>query len=333
MCALPGLLDGENGAPTPDQLALDDMDLYTAEEPKDLTDQVSDGKIVDSSQSSAGQNAASGSLLWTDGIAGINSDLEEEAQLSLAIQYSLESSQCFLKDDEEQLRKALELSKQLILDERTSGITDKTPSLEKQEKKTVDISLEDSLKAANTIELSVFAGYNCDLIRVDIAFGKKVSQRQVEEKLEHRTIRHMTDYHHKCLEMIKRKHAVEIEIQGTIIAISGFKDYVASALCDAKLLIEKISNSVSDTEILKTVQWVRHDPSSSDTSSYSADVSIFIENAWRMKLKKVDILLDNQPHSIHFDKMQEYNIASGKSVRISRKLIELGDVTQDVPGK
>ncbi|XP_037548698.1 protein mono-ADP-ribosyltransferase PARP10 [Nematolebias whitei] len=50
-----------------------------------------------------------------------------------------------------------------------------------------------------------------------------------------------------------------------------------------------------------------------------------------MKLKKVEILLDNQPHSISFDKMQEYNIASGKSVKISRKLIELGDVTQDVP--
>lgn len=309
------------------------MDLYTAEEPKDLTDQSSDGRAVDSSQSSAGQNAASGSLLWTDGIVGINSDLEEEAQLSLAIQYSLESSQGFLKDDEEQLRKALELSKQLILDERTSDVTDKTLSLDKQEKKTVSISFEDSLKAANTVELSVFAGYNSDLIRVDIAFGKKVSQRQVEEKLEHRTIRHMTDYHHKCLKVIKRKHAVEIQIQGTIIAISGFKDYVASALCDVKLLIEKISNSVSDKEILKTVQWVRRDPSSSDTHSYSADVSIFMENAWRMKLKKVDILLDNQPHSISFDKMQEYNIASGKSVKISRKLIELGDVTQDVPGK
>lgn len=331
--ALPGLLEGAKRAPTPDHLDdLYDLDLYTAEETKSLTDQVSDGKSVKSSQSSDGQNDACGTDLWTDEM-GLSSDLEEEAQLSLAIQYSMESSNCLLKDDEEQLKKALELSKQLIQDEQTSSITDKTPLLEQQKKKNVDISLEDSIKAANIVELSVFAGYSCDLIRVDIAFGKKVSQRQVEEKLEHRNIRQMTDYHHKCLDMIKRKHAVEIQIQGTIVAVSGFKDYVTSAMCDVKLLVEKISNSVSDKEILKTVHWVRHDPASSDTVPYSDDASVFIENAWRLKLKKVDILLDNQPHIINFDKMQEYNMASGKSVKISRKLNELGDVTQDVPGK
>ncbi|XP_017276560.1 protein mono-ADP-ribosyltransferase PARP10 [Kryptolebias marmoratus] len=316
-----GLLDGAEREPN--QLDdMDDVDLYTAEQPDEGT--------VEFSQSPADQNAASGSFLWTDEIQGLDSDLEEEAQLSLAIQYSLESSNRVQKDDEEQLKKALELSKQLIEDEHTSGNTDKTPSLD-QQKTNIGISLEDLIKAANTIELVVFAGYSCDLIRVDIAFGKKVSQRQVEEKLEHRNIRHMSDYHRKCLETIKRKHAVEIQIQGTIVAISGFKDYVTGALCDVKLLIEKISNSVSDEEILKTVQWVRHDPASSDAHPYSADASVFIENAWRMKLKKVDILLNNQPHIISFDKMQEYNIASGKSVKISRKLIDLGNVTQDVP--
>lgn len=303
------------------------MDLYTAE-PKSPTDQVSDVKSVKSCQSSA----TSGTGLWTDEMV-LSSDLEEEAQLSLAIQYSMESNNCLLKEDEEQLQKALELSKQLIQDERTSSITDKTPLLEQQKKKKIGISLEDSIKAANIVELSVFAGYSCDLIRVDIAFGKKVSQRQVEEKLEHRNVRQMSEYHHRCLDMIKRKHAVEIQIQGTIVAVSGFKDYVTSAMCDVKLLVEKISNSVSDKEILKTVHWVRHDPASSDTVPYSDDASVFIENAWRLKLKKVDILLNNHPHIISFDKMQEYNMASGKSVKISRKLKELGDVTQDVPGK
>uniref|UniRef100_A0A3P9PQE6 Poly [ADP-ribose] polymerase n=1 Tax=Poecilia reticulata TaxID=8081 RepID=A0A3P9PQE6_POERE len=123
----------------------------------------------------------------------------------------------------------------------------------------------------------------------------------------------MTDYHTKCLEVIKRKHAVDVQVQGTIIAVSGFKDYVTAAISDVKLLLENISNAVSDKEILKTVQWVHHNPITSKAKAYSTDAIVFIENAWRMKLKKVDILFDNQPHIINFEKMQEYNIASGKS--------------------
>lgn len=76
---------------------------------------------------------------------------------------------------------------------------------------------------------------------------------------------------------------------------------------------------------------VHYDPVSSKPIPYSPDATIFIENVWKMKLKKIDILLDNRPHTIDFEKMQEYNIASGKSVKISRKLVNLGDLGEDVP--
>ncbi|XP_044027422.1 protein mono-ADP-ribosyltransferase PARP10 isoform X2 [Siniperca chuatsi] len=308
---------------------LDNLDLYTAEELTSLTDQDSNMTAVNASQPSAEVNTTSGLLLMNDRALGLSSDLEEEAQLSLAIQYSMESSHWSLEEEEEQLQKALELSKNMIQHEASSSSTDKSPQVGMLGKG-IDISLEDTIKAANTVQIVVFAGYSCDLIRVDIAFGKKVNQRQVEEKLEHRSVKNMSEYHSKCLEMIKRKHAVEIQIQGTIITVSGFKDFVTGALCDVKLLLEKISNSVSDREILRAVQWVHHDPTSSDTTPYSPDATVFIENAWRMKLKKVDILLDNQPHIINFEKMQEYNIASGKSVKVSRKLLDLGDLNEDV---
>ncbi|XP_056254673.1 protein mono-ADP-ribosyltransferase PARP10 [Seriola aureovittata] len=316
----------EEGVSNSEQLMddMDNMDLYSAEEPTSLTDQDSDVIVLDASQLSAEGNAAGGLA------AGLSSDLEEEAQLSLAIQYSMESSHWSLEDEDEQLKQALELSRKMIQHEASSSGTDKGPC-GGQLNKVTDVSLEDAIKAANTIQIVVFAGYSCDLIRVDIAFGKKVSQRQVEEKLEHRSVRNMSEYHRKCLEMIKRKHAVEIQIQGTIIAVSGFKDFVAGGICDVKLLMEKISNAVSNQEILRTVQWVLHDPASSDTTPYSPDATVFIENAWRMKLKKVDILLDNQPHIISFEKMQEHNIASGKYLKISRKMLELGDLNEDIP--
>ncbi|KAK5613509.1 hypothetical protein CRENBAI_020932 [Crenichthys baileyi] len=321
----------EDGVHTLDQLDdMDNLDLYTAEEPGTLADPGSDVTPFQASQALADQKVPNGALQLSEGVLGTSSSLEEEAQLSLAIQYSMESNQWSLQDEEEQLKRALELSKKLIQEEHSSITSDSSQQVD-QQKGGVDLSFENALKAANTLQLNVFAGYSCDLIRVDIAFNKKVNQRQAEEKVEHRSIKNMSDYHRKCLEMIKRKHAVEIQVQGTIITVSGFKDYVNGALSDVKLLLENISNSVSDKEILKTVQWVHHHPVTLKTKAYASDAIVFIENAWRMKLKKVDILFDNQPYIINFEKMQEYNIASGKSVKISRKLLELGDVTQDVP--
>lgn len=301
-----------------------DVDLYTAEEPTSLSEQMSDAP-----QPLTTRNATNGLLPLSDQGLG---NLEEEAQLSLAIQYSMESSQWTEENDEEQLKKALELSKRMIQDERSSGSAAASPRGNRLRRRS-SVSLEDAIKAANTIQIFVVAGYNCDLIRVDIAFGKKVSQRQVEEKLEHRCMKNMSGYHKKCLELIKRKHAVEIQVLGNIITVSGFKDYVTGALCDVKLLLEKIPSWVLERDILRTIQWAQHDPDSSNTTPYSPDATVLFENAWRMKLKDIDILLDDQPHVISFEKMQEHNIASGKNAKISRKLLNLGEVNEDVPGK
>ncbi|XP_030002653.1 protein mono-ADP-ribosyltransferase PARP10 isoform X2 [Sphaeramia orbicularis] len=309
-----------------DQLEdIDNLDLYTAEEPNSSSSPGSDPAVVDASKPSSGGVAASGSVNVSDGALGLASSLEEEAQLSLAIQYSMESKQWSLEDEEEQLQKALELSKKMIQNE---GLPDSSNGQHQQDK---GVSLQDAIMAAKTLQLVVFATYNSDLIRVDIAFGKKVTQRQVEERLEHRSIKNMSEFHKKCLDVIKRKHAVEIEIQGTIITVSGFKAFVTDAMPDVKLLLENVANWVSDEEVLRIVQWVWHGPASSDTTPYSPDLIVLIENAWRMKQTKIDILLDHQPHIINFEKMQECNIASGKSVKISRKLLNLGDVDGDVP--
>lgn len=309
----------EEGPSASDQLEdIDSLDLYTAEGPDSSFSPGSEAEDVDASDPSSGGNAASGVL-------GLSSSLEEEAQLSLAIQYSMESTHWSVKDEEEQLQKALELSKKMIQNE---SLPDSSNGCHQQDEAD---SLQEAIMAAKTLQLVVFASYNSDLIRVDIAFNKKVTQRQVEEKLEHRNIKDMSEFHKKCLDVIKRKHAVEIEIQGTIITVSGFKAYVTEAIPDVKLLLENVANWLCDEELLRIVQWVRHGPASSDTKPYSPDLIVLIENAWRMKQTKVDILLNHQPHIINLEKMQECNIASGKSVKISRKLLNLGELDSDVP--
>lgn len=127
---------------------------------------------------------------------------------------------------------------------------------------------------------------------------------------------------------------MEVTIQGTTATISGFKDFVTGAMPDMKLLLRRISTTTPDADILRTVQWLWHDPASSGTkTAYAPEATVFMENAWKMRQKKIDILLNNLPYIINFEKMQEYNVASGKSVTISRKMLSSEDLYSDIQGK
>uniref|UniRef100_A0A4W5QB53 Poly [ADP-ribose] polymerase n=1 Tax=Hucho hucho TaxID=62062 RepID=A0A4W5QB53_9TELE len=260
----------------------------------------------------------------------LSSTLEEAAQMSLAIQYSMEITKRSLTEEEE-LQKVLELSKKMTRCDGGAMATSSLPAAGSHLDQAVQVSLQEAIESANTATIFVFAGYSCDLIRVDIALNKKVTLRKHEEKLEHRSLRSLSQYHRTCLDLIKRKHAVEVTIQGTTATISGFKDFVTGAMPDMKLLLRRISTTTSDADILRTVQWLRHDPASLGTKTpYAPEATVFMENAWKMRQKKIDIVLNNLPHIINFEKMQEYNVASGKSVTISRKILSSEDLYSDI---
>ncbi|XP_023832227.1 protein mono-ADP-ribosyltransferase PARP10-like [Salvelinus sp. IW2-2015] len=323
-------------------------DLYTAEEPMTLSsDQGPDSANVEVEEEpplplveggDADDEGATASVVTQDGELSramqLSTTLEEEAQMSLAIQYSMETTKRSLADEEEELQKVLELSRKMTKMTRDDGgamPTASLPTAGSHLDQAVQVSLQEAIQSANSATIFVFAGYSCDLIRVDIALNKRVSIKQHEEKLEHRSLRNLSPYHRWCLDLIKRKHAVEVTIQGTTAIISGFKDFVTGAMPDMKLLLRRISTTTSDADILRTVQWVWHDPASSGTEiPYAPEATVFMENAWKMRQKKIDILLNNLPHIINFEKMQEYNVASGKSVTISRKMLSSDDMYSEM---
>ncbi|KAK7124728.1 hypothetical protein R3I94_018947 [Phoxinus phoxinus] len=242
--------------------------------------------------------------------------LDEDASLLLAIQLSMEINQ---RTETEDIQTALELS------QRDSMPTEENMQLERA----FEMSLEDAIKSSNTAEIFVYANYNHDLVRVDIALGKKVGMRQCEEKIENKNLRKLSSHQKKCIELIKRKHAVEIIIQGTTAILSGFKDYVSEAVIDLKNVLRRTENMMNDAEIVKTVQWVCYEQGSSKAIPYPPDATVFIENAWRIKQKKIDILFNNQPYSIDLEKMEEHSLASGKSVPIRRKMLSTEDLYTD----
>lgn len=292
---------------------MEDLDLYTDEEPGS-----SPGVLR---AHAPNVNGAGCSQHLNGGAHGSPSSLDEEAQLSLAIQYSMEVN--YLNEDKE-LQEVLELSKTVVQHKPSS-------SSDCPDSKTGD-ALADAIEAASSIQFSVFAVYLSDLTRVDIAYSKRVDQKQAEEKLEHKTFAGMSKYHQKCLEIIKRKHGVEIKVEGTVVTVSGFREYVSEALDDVKQLQDRMLATLPDEELLKVVRWVFHNAASSSAIPYSPEVTVFIENAWRMKLKQVDILLDNQLCRLDLKKLQEYNTVSRKSVKMSRMLVDLEDVNELVPG-
>lgn len=250
--------------------------------------------------------------------------LDEDACLSLAIQMSMEESQDPDRLAEEELQRVLQLSK----DEASAAVVDESRMLGKA----VDVSVQEAIMSANTAQIEVFACYTHDLIRVDIALGKKVGLRQCEEKLEHKSFRKLSAFHRRCLDLIKRKHAVEIQIQGTTAIVSGFKDYVTGALPDLNELLERAAGATTDAEILKSVQWVWHDREHSEATPYPPKATVLIETAWRMKQDKLDILFDDQPYTIDFAKMQEFSVSSGRSVPVSRKLGNFRDLDNEFQG-
>ncbi|KAK2887250.1 hypothetical protein Q8A67_015478 [Cirrhinus molitorella] len=244
-------------------------------------------------------------------------DLDDDASLLLAIQMSMEDNR---RSDTQDIQKALELSKK-----------DSMPNMENSQlERAYEMSLQDAIMSANKAEICVFANYNHDLVRVDIALGKKVGLRQCEEKVENKSLRKLSSHQKRCIELIKRKHAVEISIQGTTAVLSGFKEYVSEAVIDLKNVLRRTENMMTDAEIVKSIQWVWYDQgSSSKAIPYSPDATVFIENAWKMKQKKIDILFNNQPYSLDFEKMEEHSLASGKSVPIKRKMMSTEDLYTD----
>lgn len=301
----------------------DNVDQHSSDEPRSLTE--SDAFTMEPSEPPADRDVAGGAV-------GFSPDLDEEAQLSLAIQYSMESSQWSEADEDAQLQKALELSKSMVQLADPPGGAEASPQVGHPQTSIRHMAMEDALEAISVVQLDVIAGYPMDLSRVHIAFTKRVTQRQTEEKVEHSGVPYMSQYHRTCLEVIKRKHGVQIQVMGFIITVSGFQDFVAGGIADVRNLLERMGNSPSDQEILKTVRWARHDPASTSATPYSADVTVFMENAFRRNLeeKKVEMLLDNQPHVISFEKMKECNLATGKFTNISRKLLNI-DLNEEVP--
>ncbi|XP_028673864.2 protein mono-ADP-ribosyltransferase PARP10 isoform X1 [Erpetoichthys calabaricus] len=237
-------------------------------------------------------------------VKSTDNNLEDDAMLSLAIQFSMDA-----KDSEEELKRALEMSKRMADSNGAPALSNVTGAFVN--------CIEDEVKAAHKAEILVYAGYSTDLIRVDIALNKKISLKQAEETVESKSFMNLSEHLNHCIDLIQRKHAVDISIQGTCAKVQGFQEYVSEATRELNMIILKPPPHLPDPDLLKSVEWVWYNMQSKPVP-YTPRDTLLIECAWKQKEKKIDIDLDKQPCIINFEKMEQYNIAAGTSFPIAR---------------
>ncbi|KAJ3609479.1 hypothetical protein NHX12_024000 [Muraenolepis orangiensis] len=247
-----------------------------------------------------------------------DSGQEEQNQLSLAIQNSLHST---VWTEEDELQRALELSKQ------QSPFASYQISGERSMPRSHSTLIED-IRAAALAHVEVFAGMSGDLSRANIALTKRVSLRQVEESMEQKGLSRMSEFHRRCAQVIERKHAVKVQVQGDVLTISGFKDFVTQALPDAQLLLLRIASHREEDEILGNIQWARREPPDPD-APYPPNAILLIENTYRMKEKEVAVVVAGQPRVIDLVNMLEHNVATGKSMNVVRSVLSNLDLDME----
>uniref|UniRef100_A0A670IU48 Poly [ADP-ribose] polymerase n=1 Tax=Podarcis muralis TaxID=64176 RepID=A0A670IU48_PODMU len=154
---------------------------------------------------------------------------EEEAQLLLAIQQSMDSA----RHEEEELRRAMELS-------LTSWAQEQAPSADATLLSALSISLEDARQAADSAQVAVFLGAEEDAAPLARELQAALRAQLREERVPHAALRSLAPPCLAYLAHLERKHAVRISLDGEVAVVRGFADYPVAATRDLALLLTRL---------------------------------------------------------------------------------------------
>ncbi|XP_033011911.1 protein mono-ADP-ribosyltransferase PARP10 [Lacerta agilis] len=230
---------------------------------------------------------------------------EEEAQLLLAIQQSMDSA----RQEEEELRRAVELS-------LTSWAQEQEPSADATFLSALNISLEDARQVADSAQVAVFLGAEEDAAPLAQELQAALRAQVREEIVPHAALRSLAPPCLAYLAHLERKHAVRISLDGDVAVVRGFADYPVAATRDLALLLTRLLRTEAAGDPGNAC-WVHWDPQGSSTP-YSAQASALLEQAWGRGLKHLDVFFDGRPFAIDFERMEEYNLGSARTVPIGR---------------
>ncbi|XP_054672312.1 protein mono-ADP-ribosyltransferase PARP10 isoform X1 [Grus americana] len=245
---------------------------------------------------------------------------EEEAQMVLAIQRSMDST----RREEEELARATALSLRSYHEEQRAAPGTRGEEEEKEEEEdeedagllaALEASLEEALPAADAAQVTLFSSFERDVAAVPRELEQALEGRLRAEEVESDCLRALPAACRRCLTFLQRKHAVRLCLRDGTATLSGFAEYTAAAAGELALLLQRLPQPERGPPAAAC--WVRWDPSGTAVP-YSAEASALLERAWLCRERRLDLLLDGRPFTIDFERMEEYDIGNACAVAISR---------------
>ncbi|KAM6225746.1 protein mono-ADP-ribosyltransferase PARP10 isoform 2-T2 [Spheniscus humboldti] len=273
------------------------------------------GDIPDGEQDPAADPpaAADGEGAGETPSGGWGAGMEEEAQMLLAIQRSMDST----RREEEELARATALSLCSYRREQRAA-----PGAREEEEEedagllaALEASLEEALPVADAARVTLFSSSEQDVAAVPRELEQALEGRLRAEEVESERLRALPAACRRCLTFLQRKHAVRLCLRGGTATLHGFAEYTAAAARDLALLLQRLPQPEHGPPAAAC--WVRWDTSGT-AIPYSPEAATLLERAWLRRERRLDLLLDGRPFTVDFERMEEYDIGNACALAISR---------------
>ncbi|XP_005533125.1 PREDICTED: poly [ADP-ribose] polymerase 10 [Pseudopodoces humilis] len=251
-----------------------------------------------------------------DGARELLSDtgVEEEVQMALAIQYSMDRTCC----EEEELARATALSLRSYSREREQERAEEDARL----LAALEASLEEALLAADAVRVTVFCSSEQDASAVPGELERELAARLRAREVASERLRALPAAGRCALALLRRRHAVQLALQGGTATLRGFAGFVEPAAQELAWLLRSVppprhGATATTATTATTAHWVRWD-SSGTAVPYGPEAAAQLEQAWLRQERRLDLVLDGRPFTVDLERMEEFDIGSARAVPVCR---------------
>ncbi|XP_014747652.1 PREDICTED: poly [ADP-ribose] polymerase 10 [Sturnus vulgaris] len=252
--------------------------------------------------------------------------VEEEVQMALAIQCSMDNTWC----EERELARATALSLRSYSRQQQQEQAQEDAGL----LAALEASLEEALQAADAARLTVFCSLEQDAAAVPRELERALAGRQRAREVASERLRALPAAGRCALALLRRRHAVHLELRGDTASLRGFADYLGPAAQELTALLQRLpapghgatsvttsattaTTTATTVTAAATAHWVRWEPSGTAVP-YAPEAAALLEQAWASQERRLDLVLDGRPFTVDLERMEEFDIGSGRAVPVCR---------------
>lgn len=243
--------------------------------------------------------------------------VEEEMQMALAIQYSMDHTWC----EEQELARATALSLHSYSREQEQERAEEDGRL----LAALEASLEEALLAADAVRVTVFCSSERDTSAVLRELERALAVRLQAREVASERLRALPAAGRCALALLRSRHAVHLSLSGGTATLHGFAEYTGPAAQELTSLLQHLpppehgatNVTAGSSATAATAHWVRWDDSGTAVR-YTPEAAALLEQAWMRQERQLDLVLDGRPFTVDLERMEEFDISSARAVPVCR---------------